>query len=265
MVINATDFEFCGEKLSEKGYIIATIENNSTETITGNNIEILSNRNPSSIKDIQYGIKYGDALEIKLQIFKFNCSTQDTSPISFVEEETIKRWLVRPTYNYVNFNNDTDLYFNVAITVNNITIGDDLVGFDLTMKNDSAFGYSGLRKTTIEPKEELTNILDNSSLIGRIYPKFTIQITDTNEFQFLNTSTGERMRINNCTANEKITVDCENKIITTSYTNHQATLAKDFNYVYPTLANDYTSRDNYVRAINGQVTLEYRFRRMVTI
>lgn len=42
MVINATDFEFCGEKLSEKGYIIATIENNSTETITGNNMKIQS-------------------------------------------------------------------------------------------------------------------------------------------------------------------------------------------------------------------------------
>lgn len=265
MLIGATNFEFCGENLSEKGYIIGSIESTDVDTITGNNIEILSNRNPLSIKDIQYGVKYGDGLEIKFQIFKLNCRDANLSPISFAEEEMIKRWLVRNTYNYVKFNNDEDLYFNVTAIVNNIVIGRSLVGFEITMKNDSAFGYSGIRKTVIEPKEELTNVLDNSSLVGEIYPKITISITNSDEFQFLNISTGERMRINNCTLNEKIVVDCENKIITTSYTNHKATLAKDFNYVFPSLANDYNSRNNYVRAINGEVTLEYRFRRMVAL
>lgn len=267
MLTSATDFEFCGENLSGKGYMIGSTESTGVDTITGNNIEILSNRNPLSIKDTQYGVKYGDGLEIKFQIFKLNCRDANLSSISFTEEEMIKRWLVRNTYNYVkfNFNNEEDLYFNVTATVNNIVIGGSLVGFEITMKNDSVFGYSGIRKTTIEPKEELTNVLDNSSLVGKIYPKITISITNSDEFQFLNTSTGERMRINNCTLSEKIVVDCENKIITTSYTNHKATLAKDFNYVFPSLANDYNSRNNYVRAINGEVTLEYRFRRMVAL
>lgn len=263
-MINAYNFTFCGKSLSDFGYIIASIDTSSSvENITCGNIEILTEHPPLSIKDISHGFNYGEGLVIKFQIIKmdeYNCSP---TPISNYECENIMRSLVRPTYNYITFDTDNDLFFHVKIKVDAIKIGSILHGFELTLTNDSAYGYS---------KEYITRIgnhgtgylEDASSLVGYTYPKLKISIVDNGTYSLTNDLEPDRsLRISNCTAGEVITIDCENKTIKSTKPNHD--LSRDFNFTFFRFLNTYENNLNQITSTNGSVDMTYRFTRMVTI
>lgn len=72
-MINASDFTFCGENISNYSYVIASIDNSSSvENVICGNIEILTERPPLSRKDISHGFNYGEGLIIKFHIIKLD-------------------------------------------------------------------------------------------------------------------------------------------------------------------------------------------------
>ncbi|MBD5087247.1 MAG: hypothetical protein HDT30_00310 [Clostridiales bacterium] len=263
-MIHANDFTFCGSKLSDFDYIIAAIDNSSSvENSSCGNLEILTERPVLSKKDISHGFQYGEGITISFQIVKIDKLSHVPTPVTNAEFEHIMRWLVRPTYNYITFDTDNDLFFHVKIKVDAIKIGSILHGFELTLTNDSAYGYS---------KEYITRIgnhgtgylEDASSLVGYTYPKLKISIVDSGTYTLTNDLEPDRyLRISNCIAGEVITIDCENKTIKSTKPNHD--LSKDFNFTFFRFLNTYENNLNRITSANGSVDMTYRFTRMVTI
>ncbi|MCI8409019.1 MAG: hypothetical protein HFJ09_07100 [Lachnospiraceae bacterium] len=263
-MIYANDFTFCDSKLSDYGYIIAAIDNSaSIENTSCGNIEILTEKPIQNKKDISHGFKYGEGITLSFQIVKMDKLSHTPAPVTNEEYENIMRWLIRPTYNYITFDTDDNLFFHVKIKADAIKIGNIVHGFELTLTNDSAYGYS---------KEYITRIgnhgtgylEDESSLIGYTYPKLQISIVDSGTYTLTNDLEPNRsLRINNCTAGEVITIDCENKTITSNKPDHD--LAKDFNFTFFRFLNTYDNNLNKITSANGSVDMTYRFTRMVSI
>jgi phage-related protein len=254
MIINATDFTFCNKKLSDFGFIIANFEHSAVEDTSCGNIEVITARPPMSDKNIIHGVNHGEPIKLIFQVVK-------TEPVTAAEYEEIMRWLVKPTYNYITF--DNDIYFNVYINVVAKKICGQVYGFEITATNDSIYSYSKEYQTTISSTTTLT---DESSVIGYTYPYFiAIRVQSDGDVVIKNESdTNRTTEIKNCIAGEKIIIDCENKIITSNSNSHN--LSEDFNFVFFRLFNTENTRENVI-SVSDNIIVEmvYRFKRMVTV
>lgn len=262
-MIYANDFTFCDSKLSDFNYIIAAIDNSSSiENTSCGNIEILTERPVQNKRDISHGFKYGEGITLSFQIVRIDELSHTPAPVTNEEYETIMRWLVRPSYNYITFDTDDNLFFHVKIKADAIKIGNIVHGFELTLTNDSAYGYS--KEHTTHIGDLCTAYLeDKSSLVGYTYPILKI-CPNSGIYTLTNNLEPDRfLRINNCTAGEIITVDCENKTIKSTNTDHD--LAKDFNFAFFRFLNTYNNNLNKITSANGSVDMTYRFTRMVSI
>lgn len=262
MAINAMDFTFCGSNLSNFGYVIANFDSSSDDAASCGNIELITARPPLNSKSIIHGITYGDPIKLTFQIIKFNfatCLCSDT-PVTAEEYEKLMRWLVKPSYNYLNFD-DGDIYFNVALQVVPKKVGGNIYGFEITATNDSVYAYSE-EHNDYYPAGSKT-FIDNSSVIGYIYPKLTFKANADGEIS-IETNSDKRMVISNCSAGETFKVDCEHSIIEGSLENHD--LSSDFNFEFIRFRNTEETRVNTINIVNATITeMKYRFKRMVVV
>lgn len=262
-MINAYDFTFCGESLSDYGYIIGSIDDSSSvENITFGNVKILTERPPLSVKDISHGFNYGECIVIGFQIIKLDEHNCSPIPVSNEECENLMRLLIRNTFNYITFDSDDDLFFNVKINADAIKKAGKIYGFELTLTNDSAYGYS--KEYTTHIGDLGTSYLeDKSSLVGYTYPKLKISPNNGTYILKNELEPSRFLSINNCVSGEVITVDCENKTIKSTNPNHD--LSKDFNFTFFRFLNTYDNNLNRITSTNGSVDMIYRFTRMVSI
>ena len=105
MAINAKDFTFCNKKLSDFGFMIANIDGSLDDSASCGNIEVITARPPMNTKNIIHGVNYGDPIKLEFQVVKYDFSKCICSenPVTDEEQENLMRWLVKTSYNYINF------------------------------------------------------------------------------------------------------------------------------------------------------------------
>lgn len=261
MAINARDFTFCNKKLSDFGFVIANFDSSSDDSASCGNIEIVTTRPPMNTKNIIHGVSYGEPIKLEFQVVKFDFSKCICSenPVTDEEQENLMRWLVKTSYNYINFD-DGDVYFNVTMNVVPKKVGGVIRGFEITATNDSVYSYSKEYTTTLLSGEN--TFIDNSSVVGYTYPELTITASGDGDVIVENTSDRKTL-VENCVANEVIKIDCEHAIITSSIGSHN--LSSDFNFVFFRFYNTEDSRLNAINVSNATVQMTYRFTRMVIV
>lgn len=262
------DFEYDGQRLSEYGCIVCHISSspdlntvNMGSQITFNTIN-LPQKNKFKIMSTQYSEAYTTTFEIG----KFNCNTDEDHVFTQEEISGLMRWLNKKQYNKFKmiYNNDNfdNIYYMGTFNVQMITYGGNVIGLELTLQTNAPFGYyepvnCAMEFTTGGDDNEIS-IYDISDEIGNIYPQnVTIKCLESGDLKIHNSQDGLRSTvINGCVEGEILTLDGENKIITSSV-NH-VKLYNDFNYNFIKISNSNNERKNtFTTSLPCQISFSY--------
>ena len=253
----ATDFEYDGIKLSDKGLMICSFDSSNPATTVSSGADITFNQVKSSSSDKfnLYSYTYDEAYTTTFQICKdpdTDYTADDWDSTSYLTPDNvadIQRWLCRKN-KYYTFRLDQEgyenIHWNATFSSQMITVNGKIAGLELTLVTDAPYAYLD------EVVDEFTCIADESFTISvtnknnaTIKPIITIYFSaDCDLFTLRNSLDNKIMQIENCLMGETITLDCENGIITTDSSVHDVTIANDFNYYFPRLIIDYDSEDN---------------------
>lgn len=238
------DFEFDGHRLSDYGCALChiLINTDASAISIGSNISFKTVKISATNKFKLLSADYEEVYATTFEICKFDC--YDTENKYFNQEEIsyIMRWLNRKTFKKLKmiYEDGTlaDVYYNASFNVKPITVGEHVIGFELSMQTDAAFGYYDDIEYTMEFTEDNLSheYYDISDEIGYIYPSsFKIDITKSGDLEIINSQEPERVTsIKNCVSGETLTL-VENKSITS--TDPHSKLYNDFNYEYPRISN----------------------------
>lgn len=160
----AMDFCFDGLYLSDFGCIIVNFNNDNRET-SGGNTEYDSVKAPGRDKFRFYGSQYNEPLSTTISIMKNPCLSDSIEDMNFNhnEERKITKWLKKTDgykcFKYAQGNeniqnpyfsvamgkeigSDSDIWYQVKIDVVPHRLYDDLIGFDLTITSNCAYGFT---------------------------------------------------------------------------------------------------------------------------
>ena len=277
-----TDFEYAGKRLSDYGCIVCHISGSSDlNTVNmGSQITFNTVNLPQQNKFKIMSTQYSEAYTTTFEICKFNCNNRDDYKFSQEEISALMRWLNKKNYNKFKMiykdGECSNVYYMGTFNVQMITHAGDIVGLELTLQTNAPFGY-------YEPVEyvmDFSNVNDEFSVydmsdeIGYIYPN-SVTIECSNEgylpenweelglykneglLEINNSKDGERKTIiNACVNGEVLTLDCENKIITSSE-KHDG-LYNDFNYNFIRISNsEYDTENTFTVNKPCKITFTY--------
>lgn len=249
------DFEYDGKRMSTFGLVFGNIDSNPTdEKSLFSSVKVNSFKQNNTNKNRLTNISYDDTLEIEFTMIKNPC---DQSSYYLTDEEIrkIELWLTKdqykefiPLYDDVSFL-DMCLYA-ITTQIKANRVGSNIIGLTVTMATNAPYGFSNVikQKHQINPSIESFIINPISDGTELIYPsQFAITVQKAGKFQLSNSvDPNNDIIIDNCFNGEVITLDCENKLITSSRQDDHTTLYKDFNYNFPRLVpntnNKFTSR-----------------------
>ena len=107
-----------------------------------------------------------------------------------------------------------------------------------------------IRDSSIEAANGTYNITNDSDEIGVLYPDL-LEVTckQDGDLSITNNLEGRVTFITGCTAGEKITMDCVDKIVTSSLASHKK-IYNDFNFTFFRLYNSYSDRVNTITSVS---------------
>lgn len=243
------DFEYDGKRLSEFDSILCCITDDAgVKTVSiGSNITFNTTYINSSSRFKLMSTQYSEAYTSNFQIAKSTCNGS-TDYYTEYEIKYIMRWLNRrksykfkPIYENGEF---SDVYYNASFNLEEIKLGDKVIGFQLNMNTDAPFGYyEPVEYNFSLNKNEEFNIYDISDEIGWIYPdKVTVECLSDGDLKIENVGK-ETCIVKNCSSGELINIIGEEKIIESSMESHTR-LFNDFNYSFIKIHNDYENNEN---------------------
>ena len=263
----ATNFEYAGEKLSDYGMIICTIDKSSGVEIVSSGANITFNQVKPSNSNRFYisSSKYEEPLQTTFHICKNPCNVKNGDKMSISKDEisALQRWLCRKNEYHVFKLDQEDLkniYWNATFTSQEITYGGETIGLELTVHTDSPFSY--MDEVSVEyncSAGASFSLYDNSDEITdtnhRIHPNMEIVLLSDGCFKLENSMDTKVMKIENCSKDETITIDGKNQIISSSIKSH---IAKDFNYFFPQIINTYDERCNtFTPSLDCKIKIAY--------
>lgn len=260
----ATDFIYDGEYLSDYNFVICSINSSEgvSEVSAGSEITFNQVAMNQGEKYSLTSTKYDNCISTTFDICKDPDYFED---IEVTEEEyrVIMRWLNRKEYLKFCFRTDYNrvCYYNASFNIKNIYIDDVLYGFRLTMYTNRPFGYGEDIEVVISTTttNDIITVEDESDEIGFTYPQLKIQIGDTTgDFIITNETHAPDAPtiIKNCSVGEVITIDCENQVIESTYSNH---ICNDFNYRFFKLGNFFRTNKNEISiSLPCTVTITYK-------
>lgn len=262
------DFVFDGQSLSDHGYMICSFDSLDIEKVPVSSATFNTIKAPKSNKHKKTSINYGDNLTTTLSICKKDCSGDDTY-MTADDISEITRWLCRREYKKFHkilddkdMSHFNEMYYEVQIVANKIVWHDEVLGMELTINNNSPYGYQDLpiKKTNCTS----FSVPVYSDEEGWIYPYVSIKTRASGNLILTNTTTREVTRINNCAANEVITFNQLVMQVTSNTSDHD--LASNFNYNFPRLLNEYGNYiNNYTTNISCDIEVRYQGLRKVGI
>jgi hypothetical protein len=238
-----TDFEYDNQKLSDYGCVVCHFSSNSDLNTMDIGSQITFNTIHQRDKFKKMSTKYESAYTTTFEIGKMDCANPDEHTFSQEEVSAIMRWLNKKQYKKFKMTyrdgEFANVYYMGAFNVKMITYAGNIVGFELTLQTDAPYGYYDEIECEMDflIGTEQLSIFDISDEIGFVYPKdVKIECYADGELSIHNSQDGLRSTvIRNCIAGEILTLDGENKIITSSE-NHEK-LYNDFNYNYIRISN----------------------------
>lgn len=252
------DFEYDGETLSGKGYIICNFDSGGLETIsngseiTFNTVSVLG-----GTKNELTSVEYGDCITTTFQFCKHPCVAGEMA-IEADEVRSITKWLNRRGFHKFKFIDERyfDVYYEASFNVSRIEMNGIVVGFEVEMFTNRPFGIGEdvkieIKNTTANGKHAITSKSDEE---GFIYPDMKIVIDQDGDLQIDNELDGRTMRIANCKQGEIIKLNYP--VIETSLSSHK--IQNDFNWKFFRIANTYKLSKNVLTiSIPCTITLTY--------
>lgn len=252
--MTATDFEFGGSSLSSRDFEICQFDNSGgfTTSPAGSTITFTKIFQRASNRFIIVDATYENGFETRFSIMKRNGATIDTE--TYAE---ISRWLCRPTPEQIRFiGGGLDyVFFEGTFSMEKVEHRGRLVGFNLTFTSAKTYG------TLLPVQETLTleanvgyAVADISDEVGYTYPySLRIVCKESGDLRISNGIEDRVMIIKECEAGEVLTLDCVNKIISTT---KDRNVLDYFNFVFFRLANNYDTIENI---ITSSLACEFSF------
>lgn len=257
-----TDFGFNGDTLSGHGFMVGSVNGPSDTVTIGSELTLNTVKNENSQRNTLTTSSYSDVVTAQFGIVKDACVDGSEYEISDVEIRDLVSWLQQRSYKKFQPVYDDGSFGGIFFmgTFTNITAtksGGKVVELDLTFTSNSPFGYD------IEHFEEsdspMTVYSDNDE-VGCFYPtKFVVTCKSAGTVHITNSAEEDRYtEVSNCVADEVLTFDCENKIITSSV--DHAKLPNDFNYVFPRIVRTGDSPvtvNTFTDSLGSKMSVEY--------
>lgn len=257
-------------QLSNYGLILASFEgaNSSDEEIgmKHDTIEEYIGHNPMPV---YLGSSFSSKLNLTATIIKDPSINNNVNSNYFTEHEC--REVLRQLTGFRGYKQmqifsyefDELLFFNIRVAnVKYQKIGACVAGIILEMECDSQFAWSTDFNYTFNVTQSSNIIFFNTSdnLYDYIFPKITIKaINDISELSIINIQDGNwTTTISSITANEIITMDSKNKILTSSL--HQRIISNDFNMHFIRLV---PGKNEFKVTGDIQITFTYKVPRKV--
>lgn len=270
------DFEYNGELLSEHGCIPGSVSNSYDTNISlGSNLSLNTVKN-NNVEMVTY-TEYPDSIKTTFDIIKASCRAEKDVEFSEFDVERLMIWLnrkgyykFRPIYDYeFSHIRKTDymdlIFFGTFTDINALRIGGRTIGYSLTFTTNSPYGYAekSITELNVDATHRELHIYNSSQELGYLYPdKVEIKCGTSGTISLRNlTDSEDRVtEIKNCVANEIITLDCKNRIITSNI--EHKSLYNDFNYNFPRLIREYIETDNIVfidTNLMSSMTITYEY------
>lgn len=263
----AYDFEYDGLYLSDFGFTICSFDSESgTNTVSaGSSIAFNKISRNKGKSNFLIGSKYDECIKTTFNICKTNCNDDNENMIITTDEfRDLMRWLNRPEFHRFQIIDDSEkfrepCYFDASFNIEKIFVADELYGLRLTMETDKPFGYGETQKYVLDAPEKYVtagtaitavipdlNIYDTSDEIGETYVDMDITCYKDGDIVIDNKSlgSGTHLEIKNCKQGEKIHIDGNNLIITSTNSSHD--IANDFNYNFLKIRNTFNDRKNRI-------------------
>lgn len=205
---------------------------------------------------------------IKPLTFTIQIVNKDFSPISAIQERALKKWMCQrgkykpfciydkryaDTWFFANINNPKSIYIC------------DTVGLEFTVTTNAPFGFSDIRnkRWILEGNDTIKDLyVDNDEELP-IYPTLTITTSAPGTLNLTNQSLVDvpnTLTIDNCVADEVLTLECGYPHISSSIPSHK--VFDDFNKFWLYLVDGY---NRIAVSIPCTIELQYREYRKVGI
>lgn len=240
------DFEYDGQLLSDHDCMICGIgKPPGVETVDfGNHVSLNTVRSIGTNKFYISSTGYDEPYTVSFQVAKLSPGMELAAPMDEYELSDMMRWLNRK--NYCKFKpvykdgECFDVYYMGTFDVQPVELCGRIIGLDLTLKTNAPFGYYEPVRVhmSLRNPEDRYTLVDSSDETGFTYPAtVTIECLADGDLVLKNTKDARHTEIKNCRAGEMLTLDGEEKLVTSSMSHGR--LYNDFNY-------------NFVRIYNGR-------------
>jgi len=263
--MQATDFEYDGQYLSDYGFIVCTFDDNTgVNTATaGSSLTFNVVRKYNGKRFSLINTSYDECLQVIFDICKDpEITSKLDMEITNEEYRDISRWLNRKKHlKFQAINpegNEDNCYYNSSFNIEKITIADKLYGLRLTMETDSPFGYGEVfqRSFTVSNNTTKCVVMDESDEIGETAIDLIITNTNAGTVEITNETTGKKTIITNCASGEIIRIRGDTQSVVSSVTTHN--VYNDFNYIFPKIQNTFNDRKNVFSSTNP-CTMVFRY------
>lgn len=253
--MRATDFIYDGVRLSSLGYMICSFDSGGMDTVSaGSEITFNSVKQHHGIYYAQTGTEYEQCFSTSFSICK-DIPDSAGKEITLEEYRQLMRWLNRCQFHDFILLDDkesgwADIVFQGSFNIEKVEFCGNLIGLNLTLTTNRPFGAG--KPTTVQfsltGDGDSYTFTNDSDEIGVLYPDLLeITCNGSGDLELENTTEGRVTFIAGCTTGEVITMDCVNKIVTSSLLAHKK-IYNDFNFTFFRLYNKYTDRNNTITA-----------------
>ena len=259
--MNFTDFEYNGRRLSEFGCIICCINSGGgLETkdignkITFNKLNFKGKNNAQRFKLAD--TTYEEAFTTTFEIAKYNCNNVNDNYMSDEEARTLVKWLNQKTFHKFKMiytdGQFSNIYYNGSFNIQMIVLGEKILGLSLTFESESPYGFYEpiIYNMDFSGDNKEFCIYDSSDESGFIYPEVKIEILEDGNLTLSNSMSEEKTVISGCTVGEIITLDGNNKLISSN--KRDSTISNYFNYNFPKVINkndEFYSEEEYAKNV----------------
>lgn len=251
--MNAIDFLYDGQYLSDYGFIICDFDDTSGvstvsagSTLTFNKVAEYDGK-----QHVLTSTKYDECITTTFDICK-NPDLYDDLEITNDEVRDMMRWLNRRDFlKFQLYDEDLDIdscYYEASFNIEKIKISEKIYGLRLTMETNKPFAYGEERtdRFVFARNTDVKTLNDMSDEIGVTFPFMKITCQANGNLSIHNDLFDCTTTINNCTTGEVITIDNGAQIITSSVASHK--IYNDFNYEFFKFGNTFSQRQNHISA-----------------
>lgn len=254
---------------SDYGLIIGSFSyNGESEDDNGMNISTIEEFIGDNPAPVYLGQKYTDKLKLQITLIKNPCIFYDDLQFNEKDCRTILRILTGlKGYQWLKLITqvlDEDLWYKARIiNVSYKRIGGHVTGIILDAECDSCFAWSKEYNITVNAKANHPFCIfsNTDDLNSYVYPIVSILSSSAGNLSVTNKSDHNRIsEIKNVKKNEKITIDSQNQIISSSLSHDL--LLDNFNFGWFRLVPD---KNEYVCNMDIAISMKYRVPRKVGI